>query len=42
MSIKNNIEIDFGWIVVGLLIVLFVGEPDIHDAIIVFLMGAAP
>lgn len=34
---------DFGFIIFFLvLIVLFIGEPDIHDALIAYLYGANP
>lgn len=39
---KSIIEIDFGLIAIVVLAVFFAGEPDIHDAIIFFLMGATP
>lgn len=35
---ENKIEIDFLPVAVALLIIFFLGEPDLHDALIKFLM----
>jgi len=35
---SNDLSNTISWLVVGVLIVLFWGEPDLHDALIYFLM----
>ena len=37
-----DIDVDFWWIFLALMCIFFIGEPDIHDAIIYALMKTIP